>query len=73
MSLSKERLSLGVADYLEAEHDGAVRHEYVAGKVYEVGGVGASASTSARYNRIALNLTLRDIYRNVRFDGTGES
>lgn len=53
MSLPKERLSLGVAEYLAGERDCAVRHEYVAGQAY------AMAGASARHNRIALNIAGR--------------
>lgn len=53
MSLPKERSGLSVAEYLDGERDGAVRHEYVAGQVY------AMAGASARHNRIALNIAGR--------------
>lgn len=53
MSLLKERFSLSVADYLDGERDGAVRHEYVGGQAY------AMAGASARHNRIALNIAGR--------------
>jgi Uma2 family endonuclease len=47
------RFSLSVAEYLEGERDGAVRHEYVAGQAY------AMAGASARHNRIAGNIFAR--------------
>jgi Uma2 family endonuclease len=50
MSLPKENLSLSVAEYLEGERDGEVRHEYVTGQAY------AMAGASARHNRIAGNI-----------------
>lgn len=53
MSLSKERLRLSVAEYLEGERDGALRHEYVCGQAY------AMAGASARHNRIAGNIYTR--------------
>ncbi|HMF56137.1 MAG TPA: Uma2 family endonuclease [Pyrinomonadaceae bacterium] len=60
MSLPKERFSLSVADYLNGERDGAVRHEYVGGQAY------AMAGASARHNRIAGNIFAR---LNAQLDG----
>jgi Uma2 family endonuclease len=53
MSLQKPQPYISVAEYLEREKDSPVRHEYVDGQIY------AMAGTSARHNRIALNLASR--------------
>ena len=53
MSLRRPQLVVSLADYLEGERDGAVRHEYVGGHVY------AMAAASDRHNRIALNIASR--------------
>ena len=66
MGFTKAGLTLDVAEYLEAERDGQVRHEYVAGHVYEVGETGVGAGASARHNRIAGNIFTR---LNVHLDG----
>jgi hypothetical protein len=34
MSLPRENFGLSVAEYLEGERDGEVRHEYVSGQAY---------------------------------------
>lgn len=66
MGLTKAGLTLDVAEYLEAERDGEVRHEYVAGHVYEVGETGIGAGASVRHNRIAGNIFTR---LSVHLDG----
>jgi Uma2 family endonuclease len=53
MSLPGENFGLSVAEYLEGERDGEVRHEYVSGQAY------AMAGASARHNRIAGNIFAR--------------
>jgi Uma2 family endonuclease len=53
MSLPRENFGLSVAEYLEGERDGEVRHEYVSGQAY------AMAGASARHNRIAGNIFAR--------------
>jgi Uma2 family endonuclease len=65
MSLPKERFSLSVADYLDGERGGAVRHEYVGGQAY------AMAGASARHNRIALNIAGR--FNDHLVGGEGEA
>ena len=53
MSLSAPLLLLTVAEYLESEKSSPVRHEYLAGRVYGMGG------TSANHNLIAGNVFAR--------------
>lgn len=53
MGFAKAVEYLNVADYLEGEKDGLVRHEYVDGQVY------AMAGGSDRHNRISINFTNR--------------
>jgi len=53
MSLSAPLLSLTVAEYLESEKSSPMRHEYLAGQVYAMGG------TSATHNLIAGNVFAR--------------
>lgn len=51
MSVPKKLQRLSVAEYLEAEKDGPVRHEFIDGQIY------AMAGASDRHNRISINLT----------------
>lgn len=53
MGLPKSVEYVSVADYLDSEKDGLVRHEYVDGQVY------AMAGSSDRHNRISINFTNR--------------
>lgn len=53
MSVPRKLQHLSVAEYLEAEKDSPVRHEYIDGQIY------AMAGASDRHNRIAINLTGR--------------
>jgi len=53
MSLPRSKIYLSVADYLEGERDGDIRHEYIDGQVY------AMAGSGDRHNRISINLTSR--------------
>lgn len=59
MSLRKVVPKLTVEEYLEAEKDGTIRHEYVDGEVYAMSGA------SKRHNLVAnnLNVTLRQCLR----------
>jgi Uma2 family endonuclease len=50
MGVPKLRLKISVADYLEGEKVGEVRHEYLDGEVYAMSG------TSKSHNRIIRNL-----------------
>lgn len=50
MSVQVKAQRLSVADYLEAEKDSSVRHEFVDGQIY------AMAGASDRHNHIAGNL-----------------
>ena len=51
MSVPRKVQRLSVAEYLEAEKDSPVRHEFVDGQIY------AMAGASDRHNRISINLT----------------
>lgn len=51
MSVPRKLQRLSVAEYLEAEKDSPVRHEYVDGQIF------AMAGASDRHNRIAINFT----------------
>jgi Uma2 family endonuclease len=51
MSVPRKLQRLSVEEYLEAEKDSPVRHEYVDGQIY------AMAGASDRHNRIAINFT----------------
>lgn len=51
MSVPKKLQQLSVAEYLEAEKDSPVRHEYVDGQIF------AMAGASDRHNRVSINLT----------------
>jgi Uma2 family endonuclease len=53
MSVPKKLQRLSVAEYLEAEKDSPVRHEYIDGQIY------AMAGSSDRHNRVSINLTGR--------------
>lgn len=53
MSVPKKLQRLTVAEYLEAEKDSPVRHEYVDGQIF------AMAGASDRHNRVSINLTGR--------------
>jgi len=53
MSVPKKLRRLSVAEYLDAEKDSPVRHEYVDGQIF------AMAGASDRHNRISINLTSR--------------
>jgi Uma2 family endonuclease len=53
MSVPKKLQRLSVAEYLEAEKDSPVRHEYVDGQIF------AMAGASDRHNRVSINLTSR--------------
>ena len=53
MSLPKPHARMTVAEYLESEKDGTVRHEYLDGEVYAMSGA------SKRHNRIANNLNIK--------------
>jgi Uma2 family endonuclease len=53
MSVPKKLQRLSVAEYLEAERDSPVRHEYVDGQIF------AMAGASDRHNRVSINLTSR--------------
>jgi Uma2 family endonuclease len=50
MNLAAQMPLLSVADYLEGEQEGPIRHEYVAGQVFAMAGAGEID------NRISLNL-----------------
>ena len=49
MSVSRKPELLDVREYLEAEKDSPVRHEYIEGQIY------AMAGASDRHNRISVN------------------
>lgn len=51
MSVPRTLQRLSVAEYLEAETDSPVRHEYVDGQIF------AMAAASDRHNRVSINLT----------------
>lgn len=51
MSVPRKLQRLSVAEYLEAETDSPVRHEYVDGQIF------AMAGASDRHNRVSINLT----------------
>lgn len=51
MSAKRKLQRLTVAEYLEAEKDSPVRHEYIDGQIYVMAGA------SDRHNRISINLT----------------
>lgn len=53
MSLRNPRLRMTVAEYLESEKDGAIRHEYLDGEVYAMSGA------SRRHNRVTNNLNIQ--------------
>lgn len=53
MSLRKPLRKMAVAEYLDAEKDGTVRHEYLDGEVYAMSGA------SKRHNLIANNLNIQ--------------
>lgn len=53
MSVPKSKLYITVAEYLEGERDGTIRHEYVDGQVYAVAG------SSDRHNRLSGNIYTR--------------
>ena len=51
MSVPRKLQRLSVEEYLEAEKDSPVRHEYIDGQIY------AMAGASDRHNRIGINFT----------------
>src|SRR5437660_7721120 len=51
MSVPRRLHRLSVDEYLEAEKDSPVRHEFIDGQIY------AMAGASDRHNRISINLT----------------
>lgn len=51
MSVPRKLQPLSVDEYLEAEKDSPVRHEYIDGQIF------AMAGASDRHNRISINLT----------------
>jgi Uma2 family endonuclease len=51
MSVPRTLQRLSVAEYLEAETESPVRHEYVDGQIF------AMAGASDRHNRVSINLT----------------
>lgn len=51
MSVPRKLQLLSVAEYLEAETESPVRHEYVDGQIF------AMAGASDRHNRVSINLT----------------
>lgn len=53
MSVPRKLQLLSVAEYLEAEMDSPVRHEYVDGQIF------AMAGASDRHNRLSINLTTK--------------
>lgn len=53
MSLPKEHVRMTVAEYLESEKNGTVRHEYLDGEVYAMSGA------SRRHNLVSVNLLTR--------------
>lgn len=61
MSLPKPHVRMTVAEYLESEKDGTVRHEFLDGEVYAMSGA------SKRHNLISLNL-ISQLRERVRGD-----
>lgn len=53
MSVPRKLQRLSVTEYLEAEKDSAVRHEFIDGQIY------AMAGASDRHNRVSINMTNR--------------
>ena len=53
MSVPRKLERLSVAEYLEAEKDSPVRHEFIDGQIY------AMAGASDRHNRVSINMTNR--------------
>lgn len=51
MSVPSKLQQLSVVEYLEAEKDSPVRHEYIDGQIF------AMAGASDRHNRVSINLT----------------
>ena len=53
MGLPKLKPKISVADYLEGEKSSQIKHEYIDGEVYRMGG------TSKRHNEIIANINER--------------
>src|SRR5438309_2667603 len=53
MSVPRKLQRLSIAEYLEAEKDSPVRHEFIDGQIY------AMAGASDRHNRVSINMTNR--------------
>jgi Uma2 family endonuclease len=51
LSVPRKKQPLSVDEYLEAEKDSPIRHEYIDGQIF------AMAGASDRHNRIAINFT----------------